>query len=379
MRMGWTLVGSFLLAACGGGGEQGGDDDTTGAGATTASSGSGASSPAGSGGSSTGVGGSGAGTSGDGISAEFPGDEGIASHPSVIFHADFESGLDGWDSYTQDPDRLQVVEDAALANGGSRYLRAEITRTMLDASPYQSAQARKRFDPVDEIYWRFYARFVGNTAPPHHWVRTIALDDTYSADGHAGFKPDGGDGFWFDFDVRTDDTFKFYAYWHEMRSWMCNDGSTDPSCAGYNGPSDNPYYGNNFHYADQSGFPRDAWFCLELHGKANTVGSYDGEVGFYLEGMEAARYRTGEPNGRWLRESFHSHGQYFQDEGPFEGFNFRTDDEVGWRLVVLDAYYQKDTLDAKEANGYPVQEAQTILYDDVVVATERIGCKVPAR
>ena len=102
-------------------------------------------------------------------------------------------------------------------------------------------------------------------------------------------------------------------------------------------------------------------------------------MSFYLDGVEAARYRQGEPNGRWLRENFFSHGQYYQDDGPFEGFNFRTDDVVGWRLVVLDAYYQKNTLDSKEANGYPVQEAQTILYDDVVVATERIGCKVPAR
>lgn len=372
----------LALAACGG------EEDLAATGSPPAGSGTGgassiastSSSSGGTGGAAAGTGGAtvttGGASSGVGISAQYPGDEGIASHPSVLFHSDFESGLEGWDSYTQNPSRLDVIDDSSRAHGGSRFLRAEITRAMLEDDPYISAQARKRFEPVDEIYWRFHARFVGNTAPPHHWVRTIALSDSYSADGHAGFKPGGADGFWFDFDVRNDDTFKFYTYWHEMRSWMCNDGTTDPGCAGYNGPSQNPYYGNNFHYEGQSSFPRDQWFCLELHGKANTVGSYDGELAYYLDGVEGARYRTGEPNGRWLRENFFSHGQYFEDQGPFEGFNFRTDEGVGWRLVVLDAYYQKNTLDSKEANGYPVQERQTILYDDVVVATERIGCKV---
>ena len=37
---------------------------------------------------------------------------------------------------------------------------------------------------------------------------------------------------------------------------------------------------------------------------------------------------------------------------------------------------QKDTLDQKEADGIKVPEAQIILFDDVVVATQRIGCKV---
>ncbi len=343
----------------------GGSSSSNNAASTAASGGSGT---------TTGTGGGGAG-SGEGISAQYPGDVGIENHPSVLFHSDFEDGLNGFDSYTQDTSRLSVVDDAALANGGTGYLRASVTRAQLANNPYISTQARVTFAPQDEIYWRLYARFVGNTAPPHHWVRTIALNDTFSADGQAGIRPAGNAGFWYDFDVRTDDTFKFYTYWQEMRSWMCNDGSTNPGCAGYNGPSQSAYYGNNFHYDNQTPFARDAWFCLELHGKANTVGANDGAIAFWHNGVEAARYETGGPNGRWLRENFYSHGQYYQDDGPFEGFNFRSDTQVGWRLVVLDAYYQKDTLDNKEANGYPVQEVQTILYDDVVVATERIGCK----
>jgi hypothetical protein len=47
----------------------------------------------------------------------------------------------------------------------------------------------------------------------------------------------------------------------------------------------------------------------------------------------------------------------------------------GGKRITLDAYYQRDTLDELAATT-TVPEAQVILYDDVVVATERIGCVV---
>ena len=65
--------------------------------------------------------------------------------------------------------------------------------------------------------------------------------------------------------------FGFYAYWHKMRSGRCNDGTAVPGCAGDQGTT--YYYGNNFVPAGQAAFPRDAWFCVELMAKANTVGS----------------------------------------------------------------------------------------------------------
>ena len=45
----------------------------------------------------------------------------------------------------------------------------------------------------------------------------------------------------------------------------------------------------------------------------------------------------------------------------------------------MDAYYERDTTArrraAMEMRGLTVSEEQTILYDDVVVAEERIGCR----
>ena len=52
---------------------------------------------------------------------------------------------------------------------------------------------------------------------------------------------------------------------------------------------------------------------------------------------------------------------------------------MGFKSIFLDAYYERDTSASKraelESRGLTVSDEQTILYDDVVVATERIGCR----
>lgn len=53
----------------------------------------------------------------------------------------------------------------------------------------------------------------------------------------------------------------------------------------------------------------------------------------------------------------------------FEGFDFRSSADVLFKRVTLDAYYERGTLPAD------APESQVILYDDVVVATARIGCR----
>ena len=154
-----------------------------------------------------------------------------------------------------------------------------------------------------------------------------------------------------------------------MRSGRCNDGSATPGCAGDQGTT--YYYGNNFNPAGQTPFAADSWFCLEIHAKANTVGQSDGELTLWKDDALVGEYKPGTPRGRWLRDNFYSWGQYYVDEQAFEGFDFRSDANVLLKRVTLDAYYQVDTLPAS------APAAQVILYDDVVIATSRIGCRVP--
>lgn len=312
---------------------------------------------------------------GVGLSAKYPNDVGIDDDPSVIFHSGFESDFAGWTYHTPDQALLGVDSTPGLANGGTKYLRASVSRAQLVQNPNISAAAQFTFPQRHPlVYLRFYARFVGNTAVPHHWVRIGGGNASYNRDGLANTVPPGDQGFWYDLDANEgDDTFLFYVYWHQMRSSRCNDGSATPGCPGDQGRTN--YYGNVFNPANQSAFPRDQWFCVELMTKANTIGQMDGELAVYRNDQLVGEYKTGTPRGRWLRSSFHSWGQYFIDQGPFEGFNFRTSADVAIKKITLDTYYQLDTLDRRIANGHAAPGAQTILYDDVVVATERIGCK----
>ena len=409
-------VSWMLLVACTGSGSNDNGRGGSGAGGAIIDAGGGASGTGGSGGVATGgsdasggVGGSSAGSGGTGggnagsggateagtpdgsrdarsadvadgslpipISTGHPQDNGIGGDPRVLFHSNFENGLTGFTRYTQDSSHIAVLTDAIIANGGEKYLRAQVTRTQLAADPYISANAQYDFARrVPQAYWRFYARFVGTTAVPHHWVRVGAGDPTFQSDGLANTVPAGDKGFWFDLDARRDQFFNFYVYWYQMRSGRCNDGTTVPGCAGDQGTT--YFYGNNFTPAGQRPFPRDAWFCLEIMVKANTVGQKDGELALWMNDALVGEYRTGAPRGRWLRDNFYSWGPYFQDVQAFEGFEFRSSPDVLLKRITLDAYYEKGSLDDL-AMTTPVPEAQIILYDDVVVATERIGCKVP--
>ena len=372
-----TLVLTFA-AACGSNanGPAGGTGGSGGGAGTDGGvpGGTGGGGPGGGAAGSAGRGGSGGGTGGGGasgfISAQYPRDVGIAADSRVLFASDFENGLTGWTRYTNDTDHITVLTDATLAHAGTRFLRAQVTRTQLAGNANISANAQYDFATrVPEVYWRFHTRFVGQTASPHHWVRVAAGTPSFQSDGLANTVPPGNQGFWFDLDASQGKTFAFYAYWYKMRSGRCNDGSATPGCAGDQGTT--YYYGNNFNPAGQTAFAADSWFCLELRAKANTVGQSDGELTLWKDDALVGEYKPGTPRGRWLRDNFYSWGQYYVDEQAFEGFDFRSDANVLLKRVTLDAYYQVDTIPAS------APAAQVIFYDDVVIATSRIGCRVP--
>ncbi len=122
--------------------------------------------------------------------------------------------------------------------------------------------------------------------------------------------------------------------------------------------------------------------CIEIHAEANTVGASDGSLAYWIDDAPIVDYREGSPDGTWLRAQFHIDGCEFSactDPAPFEGFDFRSSDEVGFKAFMLDAYYERDSSARRrtqmEERGLTVSDNQTILYDDVVVATERIGCR----
>jgi hypothetical protein len=318
--------------------------------------------------------------SGETLTDRHPDEASLVEDPAVLFHDDFEDGWGRWDAPDGDTDYLVIESDGATAHAGSGYLRSTVTEADLDAEEYISSSTRVTFPSrVDTLYWRFYARFVGIAPTPHHWVRVAAGTEDYDSSGLANTVPPGDQGFWFDFDANLDDKFNFYVYWHEMRSGRCNDGSTTPGCEGDQGST--YHYGNTFAPEEQEPFARDTWLCIELMAKANTVGSSDGSLAFAVDDVILGDYRPGYPDGTWLRDSFHPGGCDFSactEPVPFEGFDFRTSADVRFKSVFLDAYYERETTAERRAEleerGLTVSSEQTIFYDDVVVATTRIGC-----
>lgn len=314
------------------------------------------------------------------LSERHPGDEGIASDPAVLFHDDFEGGWGRWDAPDGDTAHLTIESDAATAHAGMRYLRSTVTTADLEADMYISSQTRVEHARVDSVWWRFHVRFPELAPNPHHWVRFAAGRDGWDSSGLANTVPSGDDGFWFDFDADVEDAFDFYVYWYRMRSGRCNDGSATPGCEGDQGTT--YYYGNVFRPPAQTPFPRDRWFCVEVHARANDVGAQNGELAFWIDDVAVGDYRPGHPVGTWLRAQFHTGGCDFSActaPVPFEGFDFRSSAEVGFKAFYLDAYYERDSNAERrremEERGLVVSDANTILYDDVVIATERVGCR----
>ena len=381
--MRWKML-AIALGACGAFTASCSSDESSSAkpdGGTTPDGSGGNGGSSGSGGSAGSAGSAGGGET---LSAQYPGDVGMADDPAVLLFDDFEAGWGRWDEPSADTTYLQIENDAAEAHAGIGYLRSTVTFDHLAAQQYISSKTVGSWGQrVDTIYWRFHVRFPHVAPNPHHWIRMEAGDDSWSASGLANTVPPGDQGFWFDFDIDNSDVFNFYVYWHEMRSGRCNDGSATPGCEGDQGTT--YYYGNVFQPANQTAFQRDQWFCIEGRAVANTVGQYDGSLTFWIDDALVGDYGLGYPVGTWLRATFHEGGCTFSactDPVPFEGFNFRTEADVGFKRFFLDAYYQQDTATEKkqelENAGLTVSEEQTILYDDVVIATKRIGCQQPA-
>jgi hypothetical protein len=322
---------------------------------------------------------SGGAANGGTLSAKYPGDQGIATDPAVLFHDDFNGGFGAWAYPNADTEHLTIQNDPG-DEGQSAFLRSRVSEADLEVEEYISSSTRGELKRrVPEMYVRYRTRFVGHAPNPHHWVRFSAGTEAFSSSGLANTVPPGDSGFWFDFDVSQEDHFNFYVYWYKMRSGRCNDGSTTPGCAGDQGTT--YHYGNDFSPSGQSPFTREEWFCIEIRARANSVGTSDGLLAFWINDAPVGEFGPGTPTGTWLRDTFFTEGCTFSACGepePFEGFDFRSNDDVLFKEFFLDAYYERgsfaDKKAALEEAGITVDLEAVIDYDDVVVATERIGC-----
>jgi hypothetical protein len=312
------------------------------------------------------------------LSQQYPGDTFDLAHPALILATSFEDGTTGWNLSSYTNDTWQVVQDASQAAHGDRALKFGFTLSGLQSRGAASVQATARFPlPASGTYYlRYYMRYGTGTARPHHGNNTRVHAPGFDQGGTAGLRPEGDQRFNTTIDLEPDGKQFFYTYWHEMRSGRCNDGSATPGCAGDQGVT--YYYGNVFKPPSQTPVDRFEWHCYELKLRANTPNQYDGEQALWIDDVLVGEFKTGTPLGAWLRAAFFTEGEWGTGDRqvPFEGYNFRTSSAVNQVRVTLEIYQQWDTMTQRRADTPDKAEEQAVFYDDVVIASQRIGCRV---
>lgn len=307
-------------------------------------------------------------TTPDTIAALYPADRGIASDPRVLLAEDFEEGtLDDvsarWtEASNAGGDPLSLVPGSP-ENAGARCLQATAT-----IGRNTGGHLYRRLDEgVDEAYLRFYVRFPEEAGYVHHFVTLGGYNPpTPWPQGGAGERPAGDDrvtvgieptgsygvhpppGIW-----------NFYAYWHEMKI-----------------SADGQYWGNAILPVEPRLVPPGRWQCVEVGLRLNTVGPEgprrDGELRLWLDGELVLAVAQGTPRGPWTGMGF----EVLETGGePFEGFSFRTTEDLKINFVWL-MHYVTDT--ALVRNGLtPPFDPVTVWFDNVVLATERVGPIAP--
>ncbi len=285
-----------------------------------------------------------------GIAGRYLYDENIQKDPAVIFASGFENGFEGWSSFNRKVSEILSHPNSAFS--GKHVLKSTATRGV-----NTGGDVVYKIEPgQDQIYLRFYTKFDENTIIPHHFAKIYAMPGGLRS--YAGNKPPGDKAFWTGIEPTNDQTWYFYTYWHEMHSWQSREGKPDGR--------PNPYYGNAFRVPGQTPFKKGEWICVEAMLKANTPGKYDGEQAFWINGEKIGHWKTGTPSGYWRGDRFIIGGDNPQ---PFEGFNWRTSNEVKIDHIILRWYISKEHMEKKKAT----QNENSVYFDNIVVATEYIG------
>jgi hypothetical protein len=272
-----------------------------------------------------------------GIASRYGGDQGIENDPDVIFSEDFEgvgleSILSAWE-YATHEERMVLSSDTPNFSTGSQSLFMT-----------GSADMYQRLLPgYDRLHIRFYAKFQLCCESPGHWVwlggRNPSVPWPWP---EAGTCPDGDERWATGVEpMGSRWSWDFYTYWMGMRSAPSGD------CWG------NTFSGRPSPWP----VPKDEWICVEFMVKMNDpVTAYNGEQAFWINGEKMAHLGPGFPVGTWIWDGF-----YPDDDGqPFEGFQWRKDQDLNINYVWLEHYVPNDT-------------GCGCWFDDLVIAKEYIG------
>ncbi len=293
------------------------------------------------------------------LSESYPGDVGMADDPAVLWTEDFEAGsIDGvisrYDDY-KNPEGMELVSDVSPESPGDRSM------AMRAGGGYQEAtDLFKNFGKGDdEWYIRWYVKYrigavyhhtgmwFGGYNPPLDWPNP-----------RAGDRPGGDELFSVAVEASPDrpDRLDFYNYWMRMHSWSAAEES---------------FWGNALVFLEATEYD-DQWRCVEAHFRVNTdlESSAGAELELWIDDENIVTFNETEGLGYWVADKF------CLENADLPGC---TDypPEAGQEMIPLDL--QVRTVRELRLNhlwpqNYSDEDETVVWYDDIVVATRRIGC-----
>lgn len=300
----------------------------------------------------------GGGASGTGLSARYPGDVGIGAASTVVWHETFEQAtvtalVARYDSVRTNG--LTLVNDPPAGSPGTRAGR------FAAAPGADTTDLFKRLPgDHDELFVRYYVKY--EAAPYHHaglWVGGYN-PATLWPNPMAGVQPNGSDRISVGLEPASTAPagrrLDFYNVWYSMRSWQ-----------GFS-------YGNHLiNRADLQMRPGQ-WQCIEYQVKLNTnvATAQGGALSVWVDDALIYRYDETGPRGYWVAATFCPQNADTRDcldyaPAPAQRANdtvnlrWRTSPSLRLNWVWLFNYMSS-------GSGH-------LQLDDVVVATERVGCR----
>ena len=301
------------------------------------------------------------------LATKYPGDVGIGTDASVVWYESFSEGsvtavVGRYDSYTNSAG-MSLVTDHPANSPGAHALDLNAGGSNPATQFYKSFGAG-----YGELYFRYYAKYVGN-GPWHHtglWIGGYNPALPYP-DPRAGQKPTGDDLFSIGLEpipTFTNVPMDFYTYWMGMHSWM----SAPTGAVG-------DYYGNTLLHDAEFRMQSNKWVCYEIHLKVNPDPSSG--AGAVLEVWQndslVRRFDDSGPMGYLVLDKFCP-----VDADGTECTTYRPANPI---LALLDQQWRATgalTINYFWPQNYNTETPNSdLILDDMVVATQRVGCTAP--
>jgi hypothetical protein len=304
----------------------------------------------------------------EGFASKYPGDVGIEKDPHVVFVEDFEHpNLDAmwarWDTASSKPSQ-SFSNDVPAGSPGKQSLLFD-RQTGAGPQLYRRIANKDRTWGYDRLFVRYYVKFAADCGEVLHFGPALGgnLPATPWPVMNGGVASDGSKSFWSGVEPGGKTwTWDFYTYWCDMR-----------------GSARGKYWGNSFLAPPKPPVERDKWICVEQMLSVNDVGDHNGEQAFWIDGKLISHLGKGFPKGRWVYDKFlpGEGGEEIRleksttstnrhpvpkDGAPFEGFRWRTVRSLKVNCLWVYIY-------TEQPDGHRIR----VLYDHIVLATERIG------